>query len=102
MPAFLALFLQLLPYLPSIIGAVQQMHGPTTLTNGPQKLATAVGLVQILAPEIAPHLTDDPAKLKLVQDVIGVSVSAMKLSGMMPTVAAPTTAEPLGQPSQVG
>lgn len=97
MGTFIALFLQLLPYLPAIIKFVEQLHGPG---NGAAKLATAVNLMQQLAPEIAPHLTSDPAKLDAVQKVIGVSVAVLNATGQMPTAEPkPSVQSPLQQPA---
>lgn len=84
MAAFFALLPTLLQLLPSIIAFIEQLYGPG---NGAQKLASAVDLATKLVPEVAPHLTDDPKKLSLVQDVIGFAVKVMNATGTMPVSA---------------
>ena len=101
MGAFLALLPTLLQLLPSIIAFVEQVKGPAS-GQGPAKLAAAVDLIQKLLPAIAPHLTQDPAKLALVHEVIGVGVTLMNASGMMPGAPVATTANPLAGPPGAG
>jgi hypothetical protein len=83
MTAFFALLPTLLQLLPSIISFVEQLHGSAP-GQGPAKLTAAVDIVQRLVPAIAPHLTDDPAKLAIVNDIFGVGVRVMNATGMMP------------------
>lgn len=91
MPAFLSVFLQILPYLPTIIKAVEDMMGPG---NGSTKLATATSLISVLAPEIIPHVTSDPVKADVMNRVIGALVAGQKATA--PTTAAPLAAAPAG------
>ncbi len=83
MTAFLTLLPTLLELLPSIIKFIEACFGPQA-GQGPQKLSAAVDLAKQLIPEIAPHLTDDPAKLAVVNDVISVGVKVMNATGMLP------------------
>ena len=83
MAAFLALLPTLLELLPSIIKFIEQCYGPQS-GQGPQKLQAAVDLASKLVPEIAPHLTDDPKKLSVVNDIISVGVKVMNATGMLP------------------
>ena len=93
MPAFLSIFLQLLPFIPNIIKAVEQLQGPG---NGASKLSTAMSLIQGLEPTLGPLLVEDPAKLAIVHNVIGISVSAMNASGMMPQIKPLMPVEEIG------
>ncbi len=83
MAAFLTLLPTLLELLPSIIKFIEACFGPAA-GQGPQKLAAAVDLAKQLLPEIAPHLTDDPKKLAVVNDVISVGVKVMNATGLLP------------------
>lgn len=94
MAAFLALLPTLLDLLPSIIKFVELLHGPG---NGSTKLASAVTLVQQLVPEVAPHLTSDPAKLDMVNKLISFGVGVLNATGKLPkpvAVAVPDVQQP--------
>lgn len=93
MTAFLTLLPTLLDLLPSIIKFIEALHGPG---NGATKLASAVSLAQQLVPEIAPHLTNDPAKIDTVNKLISFGVGVLNATGQLPA----STSAPMVQPAR--
>lgn len=91
MTAFLALLPTLLNIIPSVIAFIELLHGNTP-GQGPAKAAAAVDLIQRLVPEVAPHLTSDPAKITMIQDIIALGVKIMNATGTMPVAPAPAVA----------
>lgn len=76
MPPFVLLLLQLLPYLPGIIRAVESIHGDTS-GKGAEKLQSAVSLVQAVVPAVVDHLKNEPENTPKLESLIGTVVAGI-------------------------
>ena len=75
---FLAILLQILPYLPNVLRAVESIH--PLPGAGAEKLATAVSLVQTVVPAVVTHLSDAEKggeNVKSLHGLIGAIVSGL-------------------------
>ena len=90
---FFLILLQILPLIPGVVRAVEQIHGAG---NGAAKLQSAVSLISTAVPALAPHLTAD-SNVSTLQRVISAVVSVMNAAGAWASdKPAPTTDKQIG------
>lgn len=90
---FIAILMQLLPYLPALVRTVEAIHGGAP-GQGAQKLETAISLIQHVAPAITQAITADPANKGKVEGLIGGVVAGINAAK---TWKAPDNSSPFPQ-----
>lgn len=75
MPPFVAILLQLLPYLPAVLRMVESIH--PLPGKGAEKLKTAVSVIQAVVPEVVAHLQNEPANKPKLESLIGTVVAGL-------------------------
>lgn len=78
------LLLQLLPYLPSVVRTVEEIHGgPESTGKGAQKLNTAIDIVTKVVPAVADSISQKPENQTHLVTVINAVVAGLNASGVM-------------------